>query len=150
MSSEQESSIYNKSLDILSYREHSRKELKNKLIKKFDNAQLVEKTLIKLEDNNLLNDIRFAEAYISMRKRKGFGPKKILFELKEKGIPDSVVRKIIEEEGGWAEAASKTFFKKFKGGISDDFKVNLKQKNFLQNKGFGFKEIEFVFGSDML
>ena len=52
MVSEQESSIYNKSLDILSYREHSRKELKNKLIKKFDNAQLVEKTLTKLEDNN--------------------------------------------------------------------------------------------------
>ena len=79
MASEQESSIYNKSLDILSYREHSRKELKNKLIKKFDNAQLVEKTLTKLENNNLLNDIRFAEAYISMRKRKGFGPKKIFF-----------------------------------------------------------------------
>ena len=114
MVSEQESSIYNKSLDILSYREHSRKELKNKLIKKFDNAQLVEKTLTKLEDNNLINDIRFAEAYISMRKRKGFGPKKIFFELKEKGIPDSVARKIIEEEGGWAETASKTFVKKLK------------------------------------
>ena len=150
MASEQESSIYNKSLYILSYREHSRKELKNKLIKKFDNAQLVEKTLTKLEDNNLINDTRFAEAYISMRKRKGFGPKKIFFELKEKGIPDLFARKIIEEEGGWAETASKTFFKKFKDGISDDFKINLKQRNFLQNKGFGFKEIEFVFGSDML
>ena len=150
MVSEQESSIYNKSLDILSYREHSRKELKNKLIKNFDNAQLVEKTLTKLEDNNLINDTRFAEAYISMRKRKGFGPKKIFFELKEKGIPDLVASKIIEEEGGWAETASKTFVKKFKDGISDDFKINLKQRNFLQNKGFGFKEIEFVFGSDML
>ena len=32
-----------------------------------------------------------------MRKRKGFGPKKIFFELKEKGIPDLVARKIIEE-----------------------------------------------------
>ena len=111
---------------------------------------MVEKTLTKLEDNNLINDIRFAEAYISMRKRKGFGPKKIFFELKEKGIPDLVARKIIEEEGGWAETASKTFVKKFKDGISDDFKINLKQRNFLQNKGFGFKEIEFVFGSDML
>jgi SOS response regulatory protein OraA/RecX len=35
-------------------------------------------------------------------------------------------------------------------GPSEEIKQKLKQKNFLQNRGFGFKEIESVFTNDML
>jgi SOS response regulatory protein OraA/RecX len=42
------------------------------------------------------------------------------------------------------------FTKKFKNGPSEEIKQKLKQKNFLQNRGFGFKEIESVFTNDML
>ena len=83
-------SIYNKSLDLLSRREHSRKELKDKLLLRFDSNELVQTTLDKLESNNLINELRFAEAYVRNRKRKGFGPKKILYELSTKGVKESV------------------------------------------------------------
>jgi len=142
--------VYNKALDLLSRREHSSKEIREKLILRFDDIVIINSVITKLEENNLINDTRFAEAYVSSRKRKGFGPKKITFELLSKGVSESVANRIIDEEGGWKRAAKLAFTKKFKNGISSDVKNSLKQKSFLKNRGFGFKEIESVFGDDML
>ncbi len=69
--------IYNKSLDLLSRREHSRKEIKEKLLLRYENTEQINVVLEKLVSNNLINDSRFAEAYVLNRKRKGFGPKNI-------------------------------------------------------------------------
>ena len=142
--------IYNKSLDLLSRREHSSKEIREKLLLRFDDKVIINSVITKLEENNLINDTRFAEAYVSSRKRKGFGPKKITFELLSKGVSESVANRMIDEEGGWKRAAKLAFTKKFKNGLSSDVKNSLKQKSFLKNRGFGFKEIESVFGDDML
>ena len=65
-----------------------------------------------MKKNNLLNDFRYAEAYVVARKRKGFGPKKIKFELLSKGIDESDINKVLNEEGGWKKAAKKVFDKK--------------------------------------
>ena len=84
--------------------------------------------------------------YVLIRKRKGFGPKKIQFELMARGIDDSISSLVITEEGSWKEAALKAFNKKFKNGASQEFKERNKQKTFLQNRGFSFEEIDSVFG----
>ena len=139
------SNIYNKALDIISRREHSAKEVTSKLLKKFNEPDLIAATLSRLKDNNLVNDERYAEMYTQIRKRKGFGPKRIKYELSSKGIDDSLSSIIIEDEGGWQEAAKNAFNKKFKKGIALDYKDKAKQKNFLQNRGFTFQEIDSVF-----
>ena len=140
------SNIYNQALDVISRREHSEKEIKNKLLKKFDNAELIDEVISKLIKNNLINDVRYAQMYVLVRKRKGFGPKKIQFELMARGINDSISSIAIIEEGSWKEAAQKAFNKKFKNGASNEFKERNKQKNFLQNRGFSFEEIDSVLG----
>ena len=142
--------IYNKSLDLLSRREHSRKEIKEKLLLRYENTEQINVVLEKLVSNNLINDSRFAEAYVLNRKRKGFGPKKIIFELISKGITESIANEVVEIEGGWIEAARSAFKKKYKDDQNIETKEQLKQKTFLQNRGFGFKEIESVFTNDML
>ena len=138
--------VYNKALDIVSRREHSEKEIKNKLLEKFDAPEIIEQVVLKLIENNLINDVRFAEMYVLVRKRKGFGPNKIQFELMARGIDDSISSLVITEEGSWKEAAQKAFNKKFKNGASQEFKERNKQKTFLQNRGFSFEEIDSVFG----
>ena len=148
--SEELTLIYNKALDILSRREHSTKELVIKLEKKFTSNKDILLTVSKLKKNNLLNDIRFTESYVAARKRKGFGPKKIEFELISKGIKDSDISCVLSEETGWRELAKKAFNKKFKNGPSNEINQKLKQKNFLKNRGFTFQEIESVFSNDML
>tara|TARA_B100000214_G_scaffold60458_1_gene39364 strand:+ start:1056 stop:1511 length:456 start_codon:yes stop_codon:yes gene_type:complete len=142
--------IYNKSLDLLSRREHSRKEIKEKLLLRYENTEQINVVLEKLVSNNLINDSRFAEAYVLNRKRKGFGPKKIIFELISKGVKESIANEVVEIEGGWIEAAKSAFKKKYKDDQNIETKEQLKQKTFLQNRGFGFKEIESVFTNDML
>ena len=139
-------SVYNKALDIISRREHSEKEIKNKLLEKFDTPELIDEIILKLIENNLINNVRYAGMYVHVRKRKGFGPKKIQFELMARGIDDSISSLVITEEGSWKEAALKAFNKKFKNGASNQFKERNKQKSFLQNRGFSFEEIDSVLG----
>ena len=136
---------YNKALDILSRREHSQKELSDKLIKKFNIPELVDSVIHSLLEKNLLDDYRYSESYVVARKRKGFGPKKIGYELVSRGVNENTASEVIDAEGGWNEAALKAFNKKFKAGIGVDFKEQNKQKVFLQNRGFSFQEIDSVF-----
>ena len=81
MSAELLSLIYNKALDILSRREHSAYELKLKLHKKFEAISEIEEVIIRLENNNLLNDFRFAETYARIRKRKGLAQIRFIMSL---------------------------------------------------------------------
>ena len=117
---------------------------------RYDNDDLIDSVIDKLISNNLINNHRFAELYVLNRKRKGFGPRKIFYELIDKGINDSISDEIISQEEDWEVVAKKTFAKKFKDGPSSDIKIKNKQKVFLQNRGFSFKEIESVFLNDML
>ena len=150
MSEDLHNLIYNKALDLISRREHSQKEIKNKLHIRYEDTELIESVINKLISNNLVNNHRFAELYVLNRKRKGFGPKKIFYELLDKGINDSISNKIIANEEDWESVAIKIFNKKFKDGPSSDIKTKNKQKAFLQNRGFSFKEIESGFANDML
>ena len=136
--------IYNKALDLLSRREHSRKELYLKLISRFESKEDINLILNKLEKNKLLSDSRFTEEYVQARRRKGFGPIKISAELEKRGISDSLISAQINIYDDWDDLAQSTFQKRFSEGISKDFKELQKQKNFLSNKGFTFFQIESV------
>ena len=136
--------IYNKALDLLSRREHSRKELYLKLISRFESKEDINLILNKLEKNKLLSDSRFTEEYVQARRRKGFGPIKISAELEKRGINDSLISAQINIYDDWDDLAQSTFQKRFPEGISKDFKKLQKQKNFLSNKGFTFYQIESV------
>jgi len=136
--------VYNKALDLLSRREHSRKELYIKLTKRFDCKDEINLTLDQLEENNLLCDSRFTEEYVHSRRRKGFGPVKISMELEKRGVKDSLISSEIDKFNDWDKLAELSFKKRFPDGASKNFKELQKQKNFLTNKGFSFYQIESV------
>ena len=92
--------VYNKALDIISRREHSQKELTEKLLNKFSEEEIVNSVINNLVEKNLLNDTRYSEAYVVSRKRKGFGPKKIMYELIARGVIENIAYDAIENEGG--------------------------------------------------
>ena len=136
--------IYNKALDLLSRREHSRKELYLKLVKRFESKEDINSALDKLEGNNLLSDSRFSEEYVQARRRKGFGPIKITVELEKRGVNESLISNEIDKFDDWENLAELSFKKRFPDGPSKDFQMLQKQKNFLSNKGFTFYQIESV------
>ena len=137
--------VYNKSLDIVSRREHSRYELMQKLNKRFpETIPIIEDVLDKLVTNKILDDERFAEMYLNSRARKGFGPKKIEMELYSKKVESLFISNAIEAYGDWLENAKNELQKKFKGVVPNDYKSTMKQKQFLFNRGFTTQIIERI------
>ena len=78
-------------------------------------------------------------------KEEALAQKKIGYELVSRGVNENIASEVIDAEGGWRDAALQAFNKKYKAGISKDFKERNKQKVFLQNRGFSFEEIDSVF-----
>ena len=145
MTSEAFTLIYNKALDLVSRREHSRHELMQKLNKRFpETLPIIEEALDKLVLKNILNDERFAEMYLNSRARKGFGPKKIEMELYSKKVDSMLIGNAIETYESWIENAENELQKKFKGIQPTDYKSMMKQKQFLFNRGFSAQIIERI------
>ena len=129
--------VYNKALDLVSRREHSRHELMQKLDKRYPNTTpIIEDVLDKLETNKILDDERFAEMYLNSRARKGFGPKKIEMELNSRKVNSLFISNAIEAYENWLENAQKVLKKKFKDQKPVDYQSKMKQKQFLFSRGF--------------
>ena len=145
MSSEAFTIVYNKALDLVSRREHSRHELRQKLNKRFpETSPIIDEALDKLVLNNILDDERFVEMYLNARARKGFGPKKIEMELYSKKVDSMLIGNAIEAYESWTENAANELKKKFKGIKPTDYQSKMKQKQFLFNRGFSTQIIEQI------
>lgn len=145
MSSEAFTVIYNKALDLVSRREHSRHELMQKLDKRYPETSLIiEEVLDKLEGNKILDDERFAEMYLNSRARKGFGPKKIEMELHSKKVDSFFISNAVEAYESWLENAQRELKKKFKDQKPTDYQSKMKQKQFLFTRGFSSPIIDKI------
>ena len=145
MSSEAFTVIYNKALDLVSRREHSRHELMQKLDKRYpETSPIIEEVLDKLEGNKILDDERFAEMYLNSRARKGFGPKKIEMELHSKKGDSFFISNAVEAYESWLENAQRELKKKFKDQKPTDYQSKMKQKQFLFTRGFSSPIIDKI------
>jgi len=145
MSSEAFTVIYNKALDLVSRREHSRHELMQKLDKRYpETSPIIEEVLNKLEGNKILDDERFTEMYLSSRARKGFGPKKIEMELHSKKVDSFFISNAVEAYESWLENAQRELKKKFKDQKPTDYQSKMKQKQFLFTRGFSSPIIDKI------
>ena len=137
--------VYNKALDLVSRREHSRHELMQKLDKRYPNSTpIIEDVLDKLEANKILDDERFAEMYLNSRARKGFGPKKIEMELHSKKVDSFLISNAVEAYESWLENAQRELKKKFKDQKPTDYQSKMKQKQFLFTRGFSSPIIDKI------
>ena len=147
MDNEEFKLIYNKALDLISRREHSKYELFLKVQRKFpDRTNVIDNALTKLEEHGLINDRRFAEMYVMHRANKGFGPKKIEMELQNKKISSLIISEIINDFEGWNEAIKKSYKKKFGEKNLSEVGAILKAKRFLYQRGFNELQIQSVLG----
>ncbi|MEA3303791.1 MAG: regulatory protein RecX [Pseudomonadota bacterium] len=122
---------------LLAPREHSRLELRRKLLKRDHAAEVVEEVLQRLEAHGLLSDERFVEQYIAMRKRKGYGPVRIRKELRERGINDTLIHEWIDErDDEWRANMKQVVEKKFSILVNAEYKEQARLARFLEYRGF--------------
>ncbi len=136
---------WNKALDLLSRREHSVYELKQKLenrLKDLDKAEL-EKTIQKLKDQDLLSDARFAAAAIKQKSSQGYGPKYIEMYLNSKNVSSSEYD-FESHNINWQKICEYQISKKLRS-TEIDFKEREKISRFLSNRGFNYEIIKSAF-----
>ena len=91
--------LRNKALELLGIREHSRQELKRKLINRFHNHEPeIELCLEELQSEDYLSDQRFTQLFIESRlNNKRVGPFKIVADLQQRGIDRDTAHSIMDE-----------------------------------------------------
>lgn len=82
---------------LLKFRSRSEKEIYMRLKKKGFDRETIQETLSYLKDNNFINDISFANAWIESRLKKPIGLIRIRKELRLKGIDDKIINRKIDE-----------------------------------------------------
>jgi regulatory protein len=134
--------IKQSSYRYLSGRNHSKYELKIKLLKKKYSKPLVSQVLIDLERQHLINDEDFARDYFNSQLRRSRGLLKIKSELFKKGVDREIIEKTSNDHGDvlvFLESAKCLADKKYsiliKRNISDK-KMEQKIYQFLAGRGF--------------
>lgn len=122
---------------LLSRREHSAFEIRDKLKKReFDDDEITQ-AIAELIKGDWLSDERFTEAYIRMRQLKGFGPIRIAMELNERGVKESIVETYLHaHDDVWFESLEQQYKKKYKSKAIEDYNDKAKRIRFLQYRGF--------------
>ncbi len=134
-------------MNLLARREYSRQELVGRLVAKFPEhdkaSNVLAMALDKLEQEGLLCDARFAEAFLRSRARKGQGPYRIRQELQQRGVAEDLVEQTLAEYSvDWFELATRVAQKRFGTEPPDNYQERSKRARFLQYRGFSAEQIQ--------
>ena len=128
----------------LKIREHSKKELIDKLLKKNYNLEEILSRVEEYSKRNLQSDQRYTEDLIRVKFNAGKGPNFIESFLKSQQISSELIKEGLSEysQSDWVELAIKSLRKKFKNNerVEDIEKL----KSFLSYRGFPYNIIELA------
>lgn len=138
---EEFSKARSKAFRLLSYRERTIKEIKDRLRKKDFKEEIIESVVDYLLDNDYLNEKRFAEMWIRSRiKHHPRGRKLIYKELNSKGVDQKIINSALnqylsdQDELEMAEYLKEKWLRRRTEEDSSSYKL----KNYLANKGFSY------------
>ncbi|WKJ89306.1 regulatory protein RecX [Methylomonas montana] len=132
-------------LRLLARREHSRRELLDKLALRGFNRDEVEPVIAEMAEQNWQNDQRYAECYVRQRIQSGYGPIRLRYELQQRGINDADLDAQAEEQGGWQNLLLDVYLGKYGDEKSLPQNEWLKRSRFLQQRGFSGEMIKRLF-----
>lgn len=133
-----------KAMWLISYRDHSRRELFDKLKKDYP-EDVAEAAVTRMEELGLINDASYARRYTAdLINVKHLSERGIRQKLYEKGIDRDLIDEILNEtELDESEQIRAVIEKKYAGGL-DDEKIRRRAVNALQRLGFGYGSIKSV------
>jgi regulatory protein len=136
--------IRDKALAYLARREHTPNELARKLQHTGYEEEEIQSTIDELSQRGWLSSQRFAENYVTQKQAK-FGSQKLAYELRQKGVEESVVQQTLETARETElERAREVWRKKF-GVRPADQKEKARQIRFLQSRGFSLETTLKIF-----
>jgi regulatory protein len=93
-----ENSLYDYAVAALGRRMHSVAELKRKLRNRCPQEAAIERVITRLKEKKYLSDSSYAAAYSAFRRdNQKFGRRRVITDLKVKGVHGDVIEKAVEE-----------------------------------------------------
>lgn len=137
--------IRERCLGLLARREHTRRELLQKLRQRgFDNTAIAHDVLDALEGQGLLSESRFVESFVRAKIESGQGPIKIRAALQERGVAAGVAGVALDiDQSVWRERCRLAWRKRF-GKVPGDRNEVARQMRFLASRGFQSGDIQAV------
>lgn len=128
---------YQKALELLVRREHSRRELGNKLRARGIDRDAADVAMDKLGAQGFQDEQRFAEMLARTRASGGHGPIRIRAELAMHGLAREVIESALENcETNWAESARALVCRRYSLADLADPAKRRKAVEFLLRRGF--------------
>lgn len=132
-----------RALRLLARREHSRKELENKLAPHAGSSAELKSLISGLKQKNQLSEERFAEGRARRLARK-YGAARIRQDLKAKGVPEELVARFSSSEDELQKAKA-ILERKYRAPAATR-EERAKRMRFLQGRGFSFEIIRQLLG----
>lgn len=141
--------VKEKAYRYLAGRAHSKKELRDKLLRKGFEAELIEQVLKELTDQKYLDDQAFAMSFAKSRVlNKPIGVRLLRRDLMMKGISKNLIDEAIREtyRSESEEDLAQRLFEKRKNRYGDleDIKTRKKLFDFLLRRGFAWEVVKRV------
>lgn len=138
-------SAYNKALGLLARREHSRKELRQKLGRSGYARDEAGDALDRLGEQHYQDDERFAEVLIRNRSAQGYGPMRLRAELKSHGLSDARIRSLLDAaEIDWTGSAASQLRRRYGTPGTADPAERARRAQFLLRRGFSAATVRDV------
>lgn len=144
---EEKNKALNYTLNLLSYRQRSEKEIYNSLKRKGFEESYIENAMDYCRENGYLNDKTFAESFIKDKiNLNKLGPQRIKYELMLKGISKDIIEEsLIVDSDDQYDAAMELALKKLNSYKNDDKNsIYRKLTGFLGRKGYSYDIISKV------
>ncbi len=130
-----------KALYLLEYRARSKKELIDK-VSEVASKETAEQTADRMEELGLIDDREFARVFVrQLFSVKKFGKRRVVQELRIKGISSEIIDEVIEEYEDEPIEKIKMLLEKKYRGFADDEKIKRRAVSALQRYGYSFDEI---------
>ena len=132
-------------LKLITFRDRTQKELREKLIQKGYSENAVEDVIAFLEEYGYINDFKYAQHFINDSVNlKKWGKIRIRSELLKRGVRREVFEKILEEafEDGVGDVLLSQMQTRFKNSDLANIKERTRIFNFFLRRGYSADEIK--------
>ena len=140
--------LFGAALELLSRREHSCHELRQKLAERFPGADF-DVLFQRLQELNYQSDQRFAEVFARSRVQRGQGPLRIRRELQQRGVHSDLASAALEQlDTDWYELAAEVLQRKFRTPLNNalprdqQLKERARRQRYLAYRGFSADAIQ--------
>lgn len=143
-------SAYSKALGMLARRDHSRRELGQKLHRSGYEGEEATAALDRLGAQHYQDDERFGEMLVRSRAAQGYGPARLRAELKSHGLSDARIRALLDAaEVDWAASAAAQLRRRYGGKPTADPSERQRRAQFLLRRGFAAATVRGLTHADV-